>query len=126
MTAVHLKRSFISDATNHTSRVIVGTASRSEEDSLNGAVEEYANGVLRAKRTRHNPRDIKLTARHISPAEVEWLRQHKGDTVLFRDIHGRKMYGVYYKLVITDYRGEPPAHDVAFVIQRVTHSDEVL
>lgn len=119
MVMLRMTRSYLADVRNLKSPIQFGTADRSDDRQLNGEVREMANGRLVSVTTWGDRRVFDITAVQVSPFIVSTLVLWRGRTVLFRDVWGRKVYGVYYDTSIKDYR-DRSGQDVKFTLQQTS------
>ena len=124
MATVTLDRVFLSLAADLTSVVAAFSADRSEVLAAPGEVRRMANGRLRTVSRAGTSRTMGLTLRNLTAAQVTLLRAWPGRTVLFRDVWGRKMYGAYFALDVSDYT-DRSAQDVKLVLSELTVSEAV-
>lgn len=100
-----------------------GTRGRRDDDVIDGQVREYAGGRLRTVSTETNRRTLPITIIQITWAEVETLRGWRGREVIFRDIHGRLIYGTFFGVSIKDWRGG--TYDVTLTLQQISYEEAV-
>lgn len=124
MATVILDRCHLSLAADPSQQVIAYTNGRSQSFDAPGEVRRMAGGRLRTVRRAGSSTTIGVTFRKLTPAQVATLTAWAGRTVLFRDVWGRKLYGVYFTLSVADYR-DRTGQDVALVLSEVTVSEAV-
>lgn len=124
MAKVTLDRCYLADVADLGYSLVFGTTDRSDADQLMGKVEEMANGRLRSVTRKTSRRALDITAVWVSPDVVETLREWRGRVVLFRDVWGRKIYGVYYDIDVRDYK-DRSGQDVSFTLQKITYDESV-
>lgn len=124
MASVTLDRVHLSLADDLTSSVAAFSSGRSEVLSVPGSVRRMANGRLRVVSRAGSSSEIGATLRNLSPTQVALLRSWVGRTVLFRDVWGRKVWGAFFSVNVTDYK-DRLAQDVELSISEVTYSEAV-
>ena len=124
MAVVVLDRVFLSLAADLTSVVAAFSADRSEMLAAPGEVRRMANGRLRTVTRAGTARTMGLTLRNLTTSQVTLLRSWPGRTVLFRDVWGRKMYGAFFEIDVSDY-ADRSAQDVKLVLSELTYSEAV-
>jgi hypothetical protein len=124
MASVTLHRSFLAPAADLSAVLVFFSSGRAENLSVPGEVRRYAGGRLRIVTQAGAATRLSVTARAVSSADLQTMRDLAGAVVLFRDAWGRKMYGAYFDLDVDDYR-DRSGHDVKFVLTEVTYSEAV-
>lgn len=124
MAKVTLTRSYLADINELGNPLVFGTANRSDADQMIGEVREMANGRLRSVARVTSRRILDITAVQVNEEYVERLREMRGKTVLFRDVWGRKIYGVYFEIQVRDYR-DRSGQDVTFTLQQISYVEAV-
>lgn len=124
MATVTLDRAWLSLAGDPSVALSFFTTGRSDERSKPGEVRRYANGRLRAVSRVGSAQTLPVTARSLTPAQVERLDSWRGTVVLFRDVWGRKMYGTFFTIAVADWP-DRASHDVTFTLAQVSHSEAV-
>jgi len=124
MATVTLDRVFLSLAADLTSVVAAFSSDRSEVLAAPGEVRRMANGRLRTVTRAGTARTLGVTLRNLTPAQVVLVRSWVARTVLFRDVWGRKVYGAFFAIDVSDY-ADRSAQDVAFTLSEVTVSEAV-
>lgn len=100
------------------------SSGRSETSALDGEVKIFASGRKRSFTSVGDRRDMKLTLRDISDADLETLRLWRGQTVLLRDHFGRKIFGTFYSVDVHD-RKTIGLYDVSLTVQEVSYTEGV-
>lgn len=124
MAAVALTRAVLSLASDPSVSLAFYTSSRSDQRSKPGEVRRRANGRLQAVSQVGRRQVLGVTARNLTPAQVDTLESWAGVPVLFRDAWGRKTYGVFFAISPSDY-ADRSGHDVQFTLEQVSFSEAV-
>lgn len=125
MASVELGELYLHDATDLSDYIHSdGFGGLDEEDAVDGEFRQYSAGRVRLIRRAGEPREVNVTLPAVSASDVEWLRVHKGRTLLLRDPRGRKMYGTFLRLSIPERHGPLRPH-VSFRFVRITHTESV-
>lgn len=137
MPSITLDRVFISAVSALDAPVIAGSAgstggggSRTDEVTLEGSFRNYANFVTRLITGTAQTQIESLAVRSLLPTQLKLLKSMIGQTCLFRDSYGRRIYGSFLDVVITDIPRSGVANDtlqtdVALVFQAVTYDEAV-
>lgn len=137
MPSVTLDRVFISPVASLSTPVIGGSAggtggggARTDEISLEGSFRSYANFVTRLVTGTAQTQIETLAIRALTWDQVSALKALIGQTCLFRDSYGRRIYGAFLDVVLTDIPLSGAAYDdlmtdVALVFQAVTYDEAV-
>ncbi|MGE5612675.1 MAG: hypothetical protein ACM3UO_00170 [Bacillota bacterium] len=125
-----------SDLTNPSNIVVGGTSGsvggggqRVDAQTKEGSFRQYANGVTRLILGSGSTRTQTFAMRALTPAQVSTLEGMIGLTVCFRDTYGRKVYGAFLTMNITDIplsgdnEDNSLLSDVGLVIQSVTYDE---
>lgn len=134
-----LNRAFLSLAADPTQFVSSGTAGsvggggqRTDDTVMDGAVRTYANGNTRMILGSSTTRVETLVLRALTPSQVKQVDSWIGQTCLFRDSYGRKIWGGYLETNKTDIPlsgtaglGNTLLTDVALAFQQVTYIEGV-
>lgn len=96
---------------------------RSTTDAIEGAIQQFAYGrrISVTYDESHPTLDVLLT--NLTQADYDQLKLWLGKIILFRDRHGRKVYGTYFSLAVRDFRDD--AYDIQFQFDEVTYSEAV-
>lgn len=124
MAKVNLTRSYLADIVDLANPAVFGTSDRSDEQTIVGEVREMANGRLRSVSRVTDRRALDITAVWVDPATVVKIRDMRGKTVLFRDVWGRKVYGVFFQIKVSDYR-DRTGQDVSFTLHKISYLENV-
>lgn len=116
--------SLLALATDLPNPIRIFTADREDDRSLDGDVEIYAGGRMRATSLPGDRRKNSMTLVNATPAQVAVLTAWRGKVVLFRDVRGRKIFGVFFGVKVRDYR-DGSGHTVALELVEVTYSEAV-
>ena len=125
MAAVAFLSVIMSDALDGTDAVAFQSAERSDTRTRGGRVAEYAGGRTAIVSRPLRSQTFGLTAMRVPASTLLWLEGHAGRLVLARDHRGRKLYGTYFGLTVTDVKARPALVNVSFVVQQVTFSEAV-
>lgn len=96
-----------------------------EEASRPVIVKRYAAGRLRAVTQPGIGSRIDVEARLVPRATVDTLRSWVGEIVMWRDVHGRKVYSVFPVMRITEALGFAARADIGFTLEETTWDEEV-
>lgn len=124
MATVNLQSTFLTLASNLSASVQVWVTAKPYTPSQAGGVQRYANGRYRAVTVAGTARQVDVTANLVPAATLATLEGWIGQTVLYRDPQGLKLYGVFYGLKETA-RMWPAVADVQFTLNEVTYSEAV-
>lgn len=124
MASVVLDRVVLSLASDPSQAVAAFSSDRADQPTVPGEVRRMANGRLRVVRRKGSSRSIGATLRNLTPAQVETVIGWTGETVLFRDVWGRKVYCAYFAPSIKDY-ADRSGQDVSLSLSEVTFSEAV-
>lgn len=107
-----------------------GGGQRSDTFTQEGAFRSYANGVTRLILGSASTRVIAVTLRALTPGQVNALEAMVGQTCLFRDSYGRRIFGSFIITTATDIPLSGRAQidlqtDVTIAFQQVTYSEAV-
>lgn len=133
-----LDRAFINLASDPSQYVVAGTAGavgggsqRIDTLTQEGEFRQYANYNTRLIQGTGRTRILTpLVLRACTPAQVALLQSWVGQTVLFRDSYGRRIYGAYLAPAITDIplsglAGSTLESDVSITFQEITYVEAV-
>jgi len=117
---------WITDLATSTS-VQVYKTERTEQDSLDVQVRNYAGGRRRIISTPARVRLSALTFRRVSVADVETLRTWRGRILLLRDAQGWRRWGTYADIVPATVSPAPsvPTYEVSLTWQDVDYDESV-
>ncbi len=111
---------------------VSGLSSPTKEESYSqpGEVRTYAGGRRRAIAVAGEVGTYKVQMMMLARTDVETLRGWVGQTVQVRDWRGRRFFGVYYSVDITEplgreRLGESSSWHVAFALNIVTYTEAV-
>jgi hypothetical protein len=90
-----------------------------------GEAREYANGRIRLVLKSAVKRSIHVTLPVCTRAQIEWLEDNAGSLMCVRDDRGRKFWGTYFTLAVTERSEDIDSGDVTFDFREVTHSEAV-
>lgn len=124
MATVSLSAAWLALASAPATSVQVMVTARPYTPSQSGGVVRYANGRYRAITVAGTSRALDVTANLVSQTVQATLESWIGQTVLYRDPQGMKMYGVFYQLKETP-RMWPAVADIQFTLTEVTYSEAV-
>lgn len=132
-----LDRAFINLASDPSQFVAAGTAGsaggggqRTDTVTQEGEFRQYANFNTRLIQGTARTRVLAVTIRACTPAQVQQLIAWTGQTVLFRDTYGRRLWGAYLQPVSTDIplsgaAGSTLLTDVVLSFQQLTYDESV-
>lgn len=135
--SVSLNRSFIALASNPANFVVCGTAGsiggggqKQDVITQEGDFRNYANFVTRLILGAAKTRVFSFTLRALTPAQIALIESWVGQTCLFRDTYGRRMFGSYIVVTETDIPLSGKAHstlqtDVQIDFQAVNYIEGV-
>lgn len=89
------------------------------------SVRTLANGRRRVVRRAGVARSYALTLPYCNRAQIEWLEDHVGQTVCVRDDRGRKMFGVYSSVPVTESTLWNDRGDAQLTVAGITYSEAV-
>lgn len=125
MATITLDTVWLNDAADLTSFcALENVTDISPSPEVDGEIRTYAGGRERNVSGAGRRNVVAVSATHAARADVLWMEAHCGRLLLFRDPLGRKFYGIYRDLKVTERKGQNCA-DVTFTIREVTHSEVV-
>jgi hypothetical protein len=124
MASIVLERTWLADANDPADSVALFTTGRTDMREQGGEVRTYANGRQRLVTTAGRRQTLAVTFRLVDAATLAKLDSWAGRVLLLRDPWGRKMYGTYLGLSVTDYAARA-GHDVQLTFQQVSFSEAV-
>jgi predicted 3-demethylubiquinone-9 3-methyltransferase (glyoxalase superfamily) len=86
-----------------------------------GEVRQLANGRRRVVRRAGKGRSVELSLPNCTREQVAWLEDRLGQTMCIRDDRGRKLFGAYFALAVSEHRYNSEA-DVSVTCSEVSHS----
>lgn len=140
---VYLSRAVLSEVVEDPSvtprYVVSGTAGgigssggyRTDSIQQDGQFRNYGNGNTRLILGSAQTRTQTFALKALTPSQVQTVIDLIGHTVCYRDIYGRRVFGAYTNVALTEipFSGKPEdgtlLTDVAIVIQSVTHDEAV-
>lgn len=93
--------------------------------SVRGDVRTMANGRTRVVTRAGTPRTAQVSLEYLTRPDVDWLESHVGDLLCFRDHLGRKFFGVYFDVPVTEVQYVSDRADLSLSLTEVTHSEAV-
>ncbi len=90
--------------------------------SMSGDVRQYAGGRQRAVASKGVKGSFSFTLEDVSQAQIDTLTSWIGQTVVIRDVRGRRFFGVYFDLGISD-RASREHYVVTLVLNEVTYTE---
>lgn len=135
--SVTLNRSFLALASDPSNFIVCGTAgsiggggSKQDVITQEGAFRNYANFVTRLILGSAKTRVFSFALRALTPAQVTQVESWVGQTCIFRDTYGRRMFGSYVVVTETDIPLSGKAHstlltDVQIDFQAVNYIEGV-
>lgn len=125
MAAVSLGTLFIGDAANLADQIMFPFMSQlAVTAEVSGENRRYANGRIRSVSRSGKVEIAAVALPACTRAQVQWLEDHLGRTVLVRDDRGRKLYGNYRSLNISEHAYNKEA-DVTLTVSSVSYSEVV-
>lgn len=114
-----------------TSGSVGGGGFRADSTTLDGGFRSYGNGNTRLVLGSGGSQQQTLALRAVNPAELATLRALMGHLVCFRDTYGRRLFGSYISISVTDipHSGRPDdgtlLSDVGLTFQTVSYNEAV-
>lgn len=118
--------------------VVAGTAgsvggggSKTDAYSVEGTFRSYGNGNTRLVLGSSDTRTQALALRALTPSQVDVVKALVGHTVCYRDTYGRRIFGAFIALTITDipfsghFEDDTLLTDVGLTIQTVSYDEAV-
>lgn len=108
-----------------------GGAGKSDETKQEGSFRTYGNGNTRLILGTAQTRTQTFALRALTPDQVQTVRDLVGHTVVYRDTYGRRIFGAFLGIAVSDipHSGKPEDNtlltDVGLVIQSVTYDEAV-
>jgi len=90
-----------------------------------GSVRRLANGRLRAVLGASQPRTWELQFELCSRTQIAWLQDRVGQLVCVRDDRGRKVYGTYFSVPVTENVMRAEYGDATITLTETTHDEGV-
>lgn len=125
MASVALDTVILSLASDLTQMIPLDVSSLSEDDGVAGETRIYANGRVRSITRAGRRRTVPITFDLVQDrATLGRLRTWIGKTVLARDPYGRKLYGVFHGLSVTE-RIPVDVVEVSLTLAEISYSEAV-
>ena len=108
-----------------------GGSGKSDAETRDGAFRSYGNGNTRLVLGSGTSRTQTFALRALTPDQVATVRELIGHTVCYRDTYGRRIFGAFLGVQVTDIplSGRPEDNtlltDIGLVIQSVTYDEAV-
>jgi hypothetical protein len=108
-----------------------GGGSKTDSYSVEGAFRSYGNGNTRLVLGSSNTRTQAFALRALTPSQVAVVQALVGHTVCYRDTYGRRVFGAFLALTITDipfsgrFEDDTLLTDVGLTIQSTTYDEAV-
>lgn len=93
------------------------------ETARDGTVRRLANGRLRLVLGSAAPHTTSLTFELCDRDQIDWLEQHVGRAVCYRDDRGRKYYGVYLEVSVRENVARQDYADANITLAEVTYPE---
>lgn len=93
--------------------------------SRDGEIRALANGRLRLVLRATTARSFNLRFELCTRTQVTWLEDHVAQVLCARDDRGRKVYGAYLSVPVTENVARSDYADIDIVFTEVTHSEVV-
>lgn len=123
MATATLPAVILSLAEDPAQQIVCYSADGGETDQVEGEVRAYG-GRRRILLGDDDGRSITRQLRNLTLEQLTTLRTWRGLPVLFRDPHGRKVYGAFFAVEPTPHR-DRVGWDVQLVITESTFDEEV-
>ena len=123
---VAFEDAWLCDVTNPAVSVHASYPERGSKSDLDGAVRFYAGGRARVITTANRSAAFPLTLQLLSDADLDLLASWAGRLLLLRDGAGRRTFGTFLSLDVTDYWDpEGTLHDASLTFTELTYSEAV-
>ena len=90
-----------------------------------GDVRALANGRIRMGTTSAKRQSYDLEFELLTRTQIDWLVAHVGQLLCVRDDRGRKVYGTYFDVEVTENVARADYGDAALQFTEVTHTEVV-
>lgn len=124
MASVTLSRVWINLASDMSQSVSARSNGRSDVRSVAGQVRTYSGGRRRVVTRAGTQQTVGATLVLLTAMQVSTLESWRGALVLFRDSFGRKVWGTFLAVPVTDNLDDS-TFNVALVLESITHSEAV-
>lgn len=124
MPHVTLDRLWIHDAADLDTYLRFYTADRTDPRTKNGSVRGYANGRNRVITVPGAKRNLQVTLRLVTSANLETLEDWRGTLVMVRDHLGDLFFATFFTVTPVAYK-DRSGYDVAVTFEDATHTVEV-
>ncbi len=101
------------------------TLDRDEEHVTSGDVRTYAGGRRRSITQEGVERQLSLTLVKVSTVDLQKLESWCGRAVQYRDHRGRRIFGVFFKIGITEHELHADEYKLGLTLYEVTMSEAV-
>lgn len=104
--------------------VVAYSTDRAYARASDGGVRKYAGGRLRNISSAGTTGQFNVKLRDVTQPQLNTLDAWKEQEIQFRDHRGRKIFGVFHALAITE-RKVVSLYDVSLVIEEITYNEAV-
>ena len=122
---VTFQQTFLNDVLDDSQFISFWTDAPDEAFDTLGEVRVYAGGRRRLVTRPGSTRTISVNALDLDRATKDLLVEWAGRLLLYRDLHGRRMYCTYTAPAVTDPVGRFEAYSVALVMTELTFDESV-
>jgi hypothetical protein len=127
MGMVTLTEVWFHDAADLTDNIDLGANAFTELPTAKAPVRRFANGTTRLIIVPGVPKSYAVTFPWPARTDADWLRDHTGELLQFRDTFGRKMFGRFEVLEVNEVPDpdETVVESISLTFDEVTHTEEV-
>lgn len=126
MTTIILGAVWINLASNLTDvQTFSNTTGLKVDTDQDGAVRKLANGRLRAVLGATKGRTYELNFELCSRTQITWLEDRVGQLVCVRDDRGRKVFGTYFSVPVTELTTRSEYGSVTLTVAETTYDEGV-
>lgn len=125
MASVELQTALVAPVSDLAATVAVRANATDQGDEATAEVRAYSAGRRRIVRTPGRNVVVQVTAPVVTRATWLALRDLVGELVLFRDVRGRRVYGLMGGLAAGEALGVDRLESVSFTVTEVTYSEAV-
>jgi len=124
---VAFEDAWITLASNPTLSVHASFPQRGSKSDTAGEVRFYAGGRSRVITSANRSATFPLTLQLLSDDDLDLLTSWSGRVLLLRDGEGRRTFGTYLSLDVTDWwDADGTLHDVAFTFTQLSYDEAVI
>lgn len=126
MTTVTLEQLWVHDANNEATYKTAWLSSLDESPSITGGPRTMASGAVRHFSRTGTVVSLSVSLELVARTTVDQLREWIGTVVMLREPRGRKLWGTFDALTVSEVPGaDTDTVNVSFTFQQTTHTEVV-